>query len=283
MIGWIIIGGKYLIFTILGLVILVALYIAGINFFTTPRLDRNWALDQKILPTVSWSGSTATIANVRNFEYRSTDDYTPRYYTGSYRLEDLESAYYIIEPFSAHTGPAHTMISFGFKGGQYVTVSAEIRKEVGESFGPVNGLLAKYEIVYIIGDERDLVGLRANHRKDRVFMYPVRAPITKLAPLFTSMINRADALGREPEWYNLIWNTCTTSILAHINALREEPIPWGYRVFMPYHSDEIAIENDLIDTSLPLAEARAYYQINDLAAEFANDPEFSVKIRKERK
>jgi hypothetical protein len=175
------------------------------------------------------------------------------------------------------------MISFGFKGGQYVTISAEIRKEVGESFGPVNGLLARYELVYIIGDERDLVGLRANYRKDRVFMYPVRAPVNKLTELFTAMVNRADLLGREPEWYNLIWNTCTTSILSHINALREEPIAWGYRVFMPYHSDEIAIENDLIDTSLPLAEARAYYQINDLASKFADDPEFSVKIRRERK
>ncbi len=185
------------------------------------------------------------------------------------------------------------MISFGFSGGQYVTISAEIRKEIGESFSPLKALFASYELIYIIGDERDLIGLRANHRKDRVFVYPVRASKKKLQNLFVSMVDRADTLGRNPEWYNLIWKTCTTSILDHINELRESrvslveepkpPIRWSYKIFLPYYSDEVALENDFLDTSLPLEEARAYYQINDLAARYADDPDFSTKIRKPRK
>ena len=272
-------------FALLSCIILFVFAVVLVNVFTTPRLDRNWTTDQAVLPSVSMSGGVATISNVRNFRYTSDQAgaYTPGYYTGSYNLADLETAYYIIEPFSEHTGPAHTMISFGFSGGQYVTVSAEIRKEVGESFSALKALFAQYELVYIIGDERDLVVLRTNYRKDRVFMYPVKAPKEKLQSLFTSMITRADALGQSPEWYNLVWQTCTTEILAHINALRTDPIPWSYKVFLPYYSDEVALANDLIDTSLLLDEARKYYQINQLAEKYENDPKFSELIRKERK
>ncbi len=275
----------WLLFAILSCIVLFVLAVVLVNILTTPRLDRNWTTDQVVLPSVSMNGGVATIANVRNFRYTSDQAgaYTPGYYTGSYNLAELESAYYIIEPFSEHTGPAHTMISFGFSGGQYVTVSAEIRKEVGESFSPLKALFAQYELVYIIGDERDLVALRANYRKDRVFVYPVKASKEKLQSLFTSMITRADALGRQPEWYNLIWRTCTTSILTHVNALRTEPIPWSSKVFLPYYSDEVALANDLIDTSLLLNQARAYYLINDLAAQHAEDPRFSELIRKPRK
>ncbi len=118
--------------------------------------------------------------NVRNFTYRSAADYTPGYYNRTYNLDEIESVYYIIEPFSEVDGPAHTMLSFGFSGGVFVTVSAEIRKEKGESFDVIPGLMNQFEIVYIIGDENDLVKLRANYRKDSVYMYPINTPKEKM-------------------------------------------------------------------------------------------------------
>lgn len=184
-------------------------------------------------------------------------------------------------------GFAHTMLSFGFTWNRYLSVSAEIRKEVWESFHPVLGLLNKYEIVYVIWDERDLIELRANYRKDQVILYPIKAEKKDIQKLFLSVIQRAKRLSETPEFYNTLTNTCTTSILSHVNILREEnlkfPIEWGKKIFLPSHSDEIAYDVWLIDTDLPLAEAREYYTINELSEQYAWDENYSTLIRTERK
>ena len=61
-----------------------------------------------------------------------------------------------------------------------MTVSAEVRKEKGESFNVLPGLMNQFEITYIVGDENDLVKLRANYRKDAVYMYPIKTSKDKM-------------------------------------------------------------------------------------------------------
>lgn len=55
-------------------------------------------------------------------------------------------------------------------------------------------------------------------------MYPINAPKEKAQALFRSMVIRADKLSREPEFYNTLWNNCTTSVLMHANALRHDKL-----------------------------------------------------------
>ncbi len=196
-----------------------------------PSLYRDWATDQDILPAISFDKNLVEVKNVRNFNYNSATDYSVAYYDKIYDVDKLDSVYYIIEPFSTMDGPAHTMLSFGFADGSYVSVSAEIRKEKGESFDPIEGMMNQYEIVYMVGDEKDLVKLRANYRKDAVHMYPINTPKEKMQSLFFSVMHRADKLSKEPEFYNTLWNTCTTSILTHVNALRDEKISWSKKFF----------------------------------------------------
>lgn len=38
----------------------------------------------------------------------------------------------------------------------------------------------QFEITYIVGDENDLVKLRANYRKDDVYMYPINTTKEKM-------------------------------------------------------------------------------------------------------
>ena len=69
---------------------------------------------------------------------------------------------------------AHIMLSFGFAGRDYVTISIETRKEVGESYDTIRGFFRQYELIYIVGDERDLIRLRTNYRKnppEDVYLY----------------------------------------------------------------------------------------------------------------
>jgi len=253
-------------------------------FSQTPSLDRNWVETDKILPEISFSWSLINIINVRNFKHITESEALPWYYDENYDLDKINGLYYIVEPFSDFDWPAHTMLSFWFSDWKYVVVSAELRKEVGESFDPFLWILNQYEIMYMIWDENDLVKLRANVRKDIVRMYPMKATKEQLQKLFVSVLKRADKLSKEPEFYNTIYKTCTTSILQHVNELRDNKIsPWDLRIFFPSNSDKIAYEQWLIDTKLSLEEARKYYTINDLSIKYWDDKNYSEKIRVERK
>jgi hypothetical protein len=51
-----------------------------------PRNDRQWYRDVARLAHVTFDGDLVTIANVRNFNYRSETDYTERWETRTYDL-----------------------------------------------------------------------------------------------------------------------------------------------------------------------------------------------------
>jgi hypothetical protein len=141
----------------------------------------------------------------------------------------------------------------------------------------------QFELMYVIADESDIIKLRTNYRKNQVYMYPIQTEKEKIQALFRSMLIRADKLSREPEFYNTLWNNCTTSILIHANALREEKLPWNSYTILPSHSDELVYGAGLIDTELSLPEAREYYMISDLARNTGTGVRFSEAIRKEKK
>lgn len=269
---------KKLIFLIIVLFIIIIITI--ILLYRKPSLERNWENDQKILAEISFSGSGVEIKNMRDFEYSSENEYIEKYYDKKINIDDLQSLDYIIEPFSDFDGPAHTMFSFGLKNGEYIVISAEIRKEKWESFSPIKWIMREYEMVYMIGSETDFVKLRANYRKDEVILYPINTPKEKIQKLFISMLERADELNNKPEFYNTLTQNCTTSILGHVNDLREEKIPWSFEALLPSHSDKVIYDLWLIDTELSLEEARKYYQINELSEQFWEAENYSEKIRK---
>jgi hypothetical protein len=244
-----------------------------------PSNERDWSPDQARLADASIDGDAVRIRNVRNAVYRAPDDYDVHWEARDYDLGRIESLWFVVEPFADWRGPAHTFLSFGFAGGEYVAVSVEIRKERGESFSPLRGLLRQYELAYIVGDERDLIGLRANHRHDDVYLYRVRATPAQVRALFVSMLERANALGTRPEFYNTLTNTCTSNIVRHIESIAPGRVPWSVRTLLPAYSDDLAYDLGLIETDLPRDSYRAAHRINALAARHAGSADFSRGIR----
>ncbi len=195
-------------------------------------------------------------------------------------MDKLETVWFVVEPFSGHGfGAAHTLLSFGFEGGEYVSISVEIRKEKGESFGVFKGLVRQYELVYVVADEQDVIKLRSNYRKDKVFLYPAKTTKENMRTLFVSMLTRANKLAVESEFYNTLTSTCTSNLVSHVNKIVKSRIPLSYKVLMPAYSDELAQKIGLIDNLIPLADLRAKYLINDRAEKYANDPMWSQRIR----
>lgn len=269
------------IVVLIGLILLGMLIAHGIlSIVRRPSNDRNWNTDQAILPTITINGDAVHIQNIRNFTYRSTTDYTPNYYDATYNISDITRVWFAVEPFlQTKIGAAHTLVSFEFSDGRYLAISVEIRKEVGESFSPLKGVLRNYELMYVIADERDVLGLRSLHRKDDVYLYPIKTTPERAQQLFVSMLTRAQTLQETPEMYNTVTNNCTTNIASHVNELFPERIPWDSSFLLPKSADEYALSIGLLDTDLPIEEAREKYHINKRAMQFETDPLFSQKIR----
>lgn len=245
-----------------------------------PSNDRDWTAENAVLPAAELWGDSVRVRNVRNNHYVTADRFTVRHEDRAYDLRELESAWFVVEPFAKDwRGPAHTLVSFGFRDGRYLAVSVEIRKEKGESYSPLKGLLKRYEIIYVVADERDVIGLRANHRKDPVHLYPIRAEQAQIRSMLVDMLTRANELRAEPEFYNTLTNTCTTNLVRHVNRITPKRVPFSYKVLLPGYSDRLAYDLGLIDTDLPFEEARERFHINARAAKYADAPDFSQRIR----
>jgi len=246
-----------------------------------PSNDRNWAVDQQRLAHVDVAGDRVTVHNVRNFTYRSTTDFDRAWEDRSYDLAQLESAWFVVEPFSDFAGAAHTFLSFGFEGGEYLAVSVEIRKEKGESFSALKGLYRNYEIMYVFGDERDLVQLRTAQRKDTVYVYPLGASKDAARSMLLDIVARANALEREPEFYNSLTNTCTTNIATHANRVNPGAVPFSWQLLLPGYSDERALALGLIAFDGTIEQARERFRVNERADAAAGAADFSTQIRRE--
>ncbi len=262
------------------LIVVLIIFFVSINIFIKPTNDRNWNDDQKILPSATIKGNIVEIKNIRDFRYASTTSYTQYYYDKEYDLSKIKRVWYIVEPFSGIPGSAHTFLSFEFEDNIFISVSVEIRKEKGESFHPVKGLLNQYEIMYVWADEKDVVDLRINHRKDQVFLYPMKAGPEKTKELFLSIIDRTNKLYTEPEFYNTLFNTCTTNIVKHVNLISPKTIPAiDTSILFPENSDLLAYNLGLIDTDLPVDQIREKFNINKKGEMYKGSDDFSVKIR----
>lgn len=241
--------------------------------------QRNWSADHEQLASADLQGNQVTIHNIRNCEYTTAEDYVLRYYDKTFDLNTIRSVDFIIVPFADMPQIAHVMLSFGFDNDEYVCVSVEIRREKGEKYSPVAGFLRQYELMYVVGDERDLIQLRTIHRLDDVYVYRTRARPEQARMLLVDMLQRANKLTREPEFYNTATNNCTTNVVNHINKLWPNRIAYNVQLILPGYSDRMAYTLGLLDTSKSFEETRAAARVNRLAYEHRASPRFSAMIR----
>ena len=248
--------------------------------FLEPSNDRDWQSDVAILPYAVINGDLVTVHNIRNFNYRSETDYDPFYYDKTFDLRRLESA----DVFASYwAGPdiAHIFLSFGFGGGDYLSVSIETRKELGESYSTLGGFFRQYELFYVVADERDVVRLRTNVREDPpedVYLYRVEGPMENGQRLFLEYMKKINSLRENPEFYNTLTTNCTTTIWlnAKVNPGR---LPFSWKILLSGHLPEYLYETGRLDTRLPFHEMKKAHYITEVAKRYNDDPDFSQKIR----
>ena len=268
---------RYL-FGVAALTLLV--YILVRLIFISPSNSRGWKPEHAVMPSAEFNGNTVHVQNIRNFSYQSADEFTPDYYDGTFDLNKIESVWFVLSPFvPGWRGPAHSFLSFGFSDSQFVCISVEARKEQGESYSILKGLVNSYELIYVIGDERDLIGLRAVYWDDPVYVFPIKTGKDRIRALFVDMLERANKLKQAPEFYNTLTSSCTTNFYEHADKLNPNKWSFSWKLILSGYADELIYDKGILDTELSLEESRKRFRVNDLAKQLIMSSNFSLGIR----
>jgi len=242
-----------------------------------PRNDRDWGFDFARLSRAAIDGNIVTIHNVRNFDYHNEADITDRWETRTYDLDHLRG----VDIFLSFWGPtliAHTITSWEFDDGPPLAISIEARKEKGESYSALLGLFRQFELYYVVADERDVIGVRAKYRAERIYLYRLKSSHERARALRLDYLREINRLAESPDWYNAITHNCTTTIQHHADQIAAGQ-PWSWKLILNGYVDELGWERGMIDTSLPFAELRRRSEITEKAKAAFGDPAFSRRIR----
>jgi hypothetical protein len=245
-----------------------------------PRQDRDWAPEYAKLAYATFNGNLVTIHNIRNFDYRTETDFTPRYYDKTFDVSKLDSVD-VIASYWMGDAIAHIFLSFGFSGKDFIAISIETRRQRHQGYSTIAGFFKQYELFYVLADERDLIRLRTNYRKDPpedVYLYRTRAPAANARRLFLDYIREINSLAEKPEFYNALTTNCTTSILTHTHV-NQAGLPLSWKVLLSGYVPQYLYERAAIDTSLPFDELKRRSHVNAAAQAADQQSDFSQRIR----
>jgi hypothetical protein len=172
----------------------------------------------------------------------------------------------------------HTFVSFIFDNAPPLSISIETRPEVGEGFNPIASLFKQFELIYVVGEERDLVRVRTNYRKETVYLYHLNSSPADIRRLLLVYLERINELADRPEFYHLLSNSCTINIIRYANAVGRTG-RFDIRHLLNGLIDSYLYHSGRVDTTLPFEELRRRSQINAVAQAADNAPDFSERIR----
>ena len=262
----------------LALFVVVLIWWLGI----APSNERRWQVDGAELAHAIIEGDRVTVHNVRNFVYRTETDFTPAYYTKTYDLSKLDS----VDLFAVYwMGPAiaHTIVSFDFGGQDFLAVSIEARKEQGEGYSTIRGFFRQYEQLYVVADERDVIRLRTNYRKDPpedVYRYQLQGSREMARRFFLDYLQTINELNDHPRFYNTLTANCTNVIWTHarVNPGR---VPFSWKLLASGYAPEYLYSLGVLDQSVSFAELTQRGHINRRAQALGEAPDFSQRIRQD--
>ncbi|MGP1346824.1 MAG: lipoprotein N-acyltransferase Lnb domain-containing protein [Phycisphaerales bacterium] len=247
-----------------------------------PSHDRPWRPDVATLPRAEINGDRVRLINFRNHQYRSRDDFDTRYELREIDVSRIVSVDFFISFWMP--GPVgHTFLSFNFDDGSLpVCISIETRPEIGEGFDPLASMFKQFELIYVVGDERDIVRVRTDHRDEQVYLYRTRATPEAAQALFRVYLQRINELADRPEWYHLLKNNCTINIIRYSRSAGGTHARFEIRHLLNGLIDGYLHRRGIIDNSLEFSELRRRSNINDAARAAGDAQDFSSLIRKGR-
>jgi hypothetical protein len=246
----------------------------------TPRNDRAWRPEVERLPEITVTGDHVAIHNLRNFRWKNAETAEAIWENRELDLQRLQELELFIVPFDIaprHLG--HIMLGFGFDDGNRIMVSVEARREIGEAYGLLPGMLRQFELIYLFCDEQDPLTLRAVHQNSTIYRYPVKGNPEFIRTLFLDLAGTANRLRSQPQFYDSRARNCTTTLYHHVNHTLTKPIAWSSEIIFPVQADQLLYRLGYLKTTLPYEAARTAGRCDILIRQNAGNPNFSTAIR----
>ncbi len=264
---------------VLALAVFASAILLWMGWWTSIRAlpRRTWVADNAFQATGRILNEQLVIHHLRNFEWRSKDDYTPRWEEAVFDLNALEA----IDLFTSTWGDprmAHLIVSFVFRDHPPLAFSIETRRETTEKWSSLAGFMKSYELIIIAAPETDLVQVRSNIRGETVHRYRLLSSPMMRRRLLTQYLKEMNRLAARPRFYNTVLSNCTTEV-ARILRAAGRGIPFSWPILISGYVPRYFYQIGLLDNSRPFAEIKVAADIGARARDQASQTDFSTRIR----
>lgn len=199
-----------------------------------PSNNHVWVPSHKILARAEINGSLVKIFNIRNFQYRTKDDFDVHYYDKTFDLQKIKEVQLGVVPFSKFKHIAHLLTVFEFENGDSVVFSVERRQRRDQVLNSWLTVLPAYTLMYVVADKNDVITLREKHRTNEpVHLKTLKVSQAEAATIFLDFCERLNELSEKPEFFHFIFNSCSSNAIKHLNTVLTPKIPKIYGVWMP--------------------------------------------------
>lgn len=244
-----------------------------------PTNDKDWAPYVAQISHGKMQGGNIIMHNVRNFHYKTENIFMQHWETRSYDLNKIQG----VDLFLSYSGSghiAHPILSWDFGDDGHLAISIEARLSKTQEYSLFRCFFKQFETSYIAADERDIIRLRTNLRKERVHIYKLQASRHEILALLEAYLEEMNKLVNQPEFYNVLRRNCipTLKIQSSTSRRSEGGASIDWRLWATGHVDELLYDRSLIVTTVPFADMRKLSRI-DLKMQLEGREEFSAKMR----
>jgi hypothetical protein len=275
------INKKYVIGLIIILLVIFFLYT---YLFKKPRNNRNWEVGFEKLPHIEIQDTQLKINDLRNYKYAPNKFVAAQYINRHVDVNKLQRVWFLVEPFEGipvvkFDGIAHTYFVFDFEDSEPIVISVEARREKGENFGLLSGMMNKFELMYVWGTEQDLTYRRVLVENNSLYMYPLTISKDQGQRLFMQLAKTTQQLETQPRFYNSLTSNCTNELAKNANALKPGTIPHNLVWILPGYAPKELYDLNFIPNDKSFEEIKEKYYISDLVRKYYKDKNFSEKLR----
>ncbi|MFT4308030.1 MAG: DUF4105 domain-containing protein [Candidatus Woesearchaeota archaeon] len=180
-----------------------------------------WLEEFSRTPDISFlSDETIRIGNVRDFTW-SGESYTKRWITRTITRGDVERAHVLCEHL--RSSGTHVFICFETTLDP-LCISIEARRTSGQRYSSIKGLFGAYELIYLYGSARDIIGKRLE-RMSEFDSCELILDDDERWQLFASLARGAERTVRTPHKYHTLRRNCVTELFTHLPVDKTPLLP----------------------------------------------------------
>lgn len=264
------------------IIALILVLLGALILFKKPKHDRNWELEHSRLPRIDIGKSEISVDNFRDFDWQDDGKTVCDFKKEKFNLNDIVGMDMVMSYFFRFRASAHIFFIYRFLDNHNMAISVEFRRRADKKFSylwPVWGLLRNFEIIYVVGSERDIVGLRTDIRKEKVCLYPLSISSDKVKELLLAIFDDINNIYKQPSFYNTISNNCANVVTDKMAKVLKIKLPFSYKILLPGYIDEILYKLKLIPIDKSFEETRNYHLIDNNKVN-KDSADYSRQIRK---